>query len=357
MTKTRIFSIAMTRLVPLGLLFGAACGTAAPTSQQGPGGASTESTAPAADSLIAAADQWVADNAANDESMHLVARAFVNDRSEVMSFYEPAPGRVLVVSAGHPKDDGPSQLASLKGKSVEERWRVVAPGEPIPSALVDALGRQAAGVGKTSGLVEHPASAANTEATFEGTPSDDLTEKRLGTGYCDTQWRRDFPSNMTGNDTSFDTLSGSCAYGKFGNTSWTAPFIPGGYPNSWCATAVPYNGGTGCSCTARPAFGGIALDVQNHTSVRLRNEWENYANICPSLYKTQVVINSTGWAGNSTWYVNEDYWQAWEETGSVSCFFTTCTSTNDIGTFNLDAYTYQSFLPGYINQLWSFYGP
>src|SRR6516162_7524667 len=111
MIRTSVF---VARLIPLGLLFGVACGTAAPTSPEGAGSAKNETTSAEDNSLLAPGDQWVADNAMNDEPMHLVARAFVGDRTEVMSIYEPSPGRVLVVTAGHP--NGPSQLAQLGGK-------------------------------------------------------------------------------------------------------------------------------------------------------------------------------------------------------------------------------------------------
>src|SRR5579863_186017 len=66
-----------------------------------PGGAASEPTA-SAGAALSPAEDFVQRNAYADTHLHLLARAFLNSDTEVLSFYEPSPGIIIAVGAGRP---------------------------------------------------------------------------------------------------------------------------------------------------------------------------------------------------------------------------------------------------------------
>jgi hypothetical protein len=97
------------------------------------------------------------------------------------------------------------------------------------------------------------------------------------------------------------------------------------------------------------------MDHPNNVSVTARNEWENYVNVCPSYIDATLVVTASN--GKGTWNIPEDNYLAVEDTGTVSCFITSCTSTNDIGSFQATAYTNNYLVTGYLNYFIEAYGP
>jgi hypothetical protein len=155
-----------------------------------------------------------------DERLHLRTRVFLNDKTEVAEFYEPAPGQVLFSMAGRPSGAPSFTYRDVAGRSVREIWQLVSPDAALPTAL-QAVATVA--VGDASGTaIGHASNAAlddaskvalahssivdpSTAASGNGSavagaagPASNATRGEgvrplLTSGYCGTQWLRDFP--------------------------------------------------------------------------------------------------------------------------------------------------------------------
>lgn len=170
----------------------------------------------------------IAENALVDQQLHLVARKVVNNDTEVVEFYEPIPGQILVSTAGSPK--GPSQLHmdELRTKPIAESWAKLAPGEEMPSTLADAIKRQTeatyptleadraaqAAVERGETPASSPEEAQPVVASRIASGSDVVAQntvapKLANTGYCSSQFWVDF-GNVSGNAgvSSFDWTYG-----------------------------------------------------------------------------------------------------------------------------------------------------
>ncbi len=90
---------------------------------------------------LSIAERFVALNAQADTQMHLVARKYLNNDTEVAMFHEPIAGHIMFSAAGSPL--GPSVLSRslVEGKTASELWALVAPGEPFPATLAAAIER------------------------------------------------------------------------------------------------------------------------------------------------------------------------------------------------------------------------
>jgi hypothetical protein len=333
--------------VPSVLFALGACGNRA-TSQENATTAIAQSLAaatlpPSADAGAAPARLFVAQNADADTNLHLLARAFVNNDTEVMSFYEPQPGIIVTVASGRP--DGHTQLAPRAMQSATNIWNAVAPGQDVPTALLDAMKRKADGVGNAQ-LTFVPEDAGPSTASLFGPPPSALapTPKVLGTGYCDNRWTSDFnPQFLMGcfTETQPNEVPLGCNSRSSNPPLYDAPFG---------STAYPF--GAGCSCSGRTVQGFRFMDefnVQWQVSYS-NNNWENFVSACPSLDYVYITVNSSNW--NHTWFVNEDNYLWVEETGGVTCVVGFCTGTSDPAQFNVSA---QSF--GALNYLAEAYGP
>jgi hypothetical protein len=82
---------------------------------------------------IPAGRAFVASNGALDQALHLVARKYYNNDSEVLSLYEPTPGSFMVSAAGEPAG-GHSVLANPTSDVLSELWAQVADTRPEPLA-------------------------------------------------------------------------------------------------------------------------------------------------------------------------------------------------------------------------------
>jgi hypothetical protein len=213
--------------------------------------ANADGGAPAASMSVA--ERAVAQNATADKELHLVARKYLNDDTEVAEFYEPVPGQILFSATGSPK--GPSVLAGTlahaQEKTTAELWASVAPGEEMPRALTEALAR--AGTPPTSklaasqtGTAPHAATsgsapnvggaqtAATTGATFGGEPpaapvARFRPEGGTPPGYCTTQFWTDnktWPS-VYGPGTQIETNTYNYGWNNesFSNVTWASGFL------------------------------------------------------------------------------------------------------------------------------------
>jgi hypothetical protein len=79
----------------------------------------------------------VRENQAVEKEFHLLARVEVQP-NEIVEFYEPEPGVIVISGAGAPHSPSPLGERML---SPAQAWRLAAPGFDIPAALRDAIER------------------------------------------------------------------------------------------------------------------------------------------------------------------------------------------------------------------------
>jgi hypothetical protein len=289
-------------------------------------------------------------NADIDTKLNLVARKFFNNDTEVVSFYEPSAGHVIAIGAGHPT--GPAMLKPSRDPEV--LWGK----EAMPQPLVEALARQAAGVGLEHYAVSHQANAPESLASsvvpesVVPAPANEVKPLTPGTGYCDTQWFNDFPPNMTGTQTSYCQLTNPVSFPPAASNGAVPQFV--GAWNTSSNQARPYGGGCDCSCRNPVGFQEVHF---NPGGINDRNEWENFGNMCPVLGSASVTVTASN--ENFTFGVPEDFFSWVEDTGTVTCvnggFFATCASTNDIGNWSMIANS--NVQGGFVNFISDAYGP
>jgi hypothetical protein len=79
----------------------------------------------------------VSDNQAAEKELNLLARVEVRP-NEIIEFYEPAPGRIIISGAGTPQLLARFQAAA---RTPIQAWRLVAPDAEMPVALREAVER------------------------------------------------------------------------------------------------------------------------------------------------------------------------------------------------------------------------
>jgi hypothetical protein len=334
------------------------CGT--PSDGAGTPGETTQATG------MPGGVQFATENASLDEPLHLVARAYVNDQAEVLSLYEPYPGHIVAVGAGRPTGHAllsPAGLLGSQAHTGQGIWQAVAPGQPMPDALLQAMARQAAGVGNER-LVSTPNGAEESIASLEGVNATQSAQQGPGeasltarpgaiahdTSWCDTVWESDFnPSTMVG----------SCGRGGFMGTSDPTP-DGSNYPcfdsgeGNWYmpfgTQAEPYGDPDAdiCECTERTVQGYRAIDVSS-AGTNANKEWENFATACASNGPATLAVSGS-W--NASWTLGTNSFMWIEDVGTVTCFTNTCINTNDVPTFNVHAST--QFAVSYLAEA---YGP
>jgi hypothetical protein len=119
-------------------------------------------------------------NQAAEKDLNLVARVEVRP-DEILEFYEPAPGRLLISGAGAAKS---MSLPDKRSQSPADVWRRATAGAEMPAALREALDR----VGKRQRARSY--TTPKTPGKWGGgSPSRDFTR---AAGYCDdayyTEW-------------------------------------------------------------------------------------------------------------------------------------------------------------------------
>jgi hypothetical protein len=113
-------------------------------------------------------------NQAAEKELNLIARVEVQP-DEILEFYEPSPGFLLISSAGAPKSMTP--LDKRRG-SPADVWRRATAGAEMPATLREAIER----VGKHKRARTNQTPRKNPGKWGGGSPSRDFT--RSG-GYCD----------------------------------------------------------------------------------------------------------------------------------------------------------------------------
>ena len=79
----------------------------------------------------------VRENQEADKELNLLARVEVQP-NEIVEFYEPEPGSIMISGAGAPNSPSPLGERML---SPAQAWRLAAPGLDMPAALRDAIER------------------------------------------------------------------------------------------------------------------------------------------------------------------------------------------------------------------------
>jgi hypothetical protein len=258
----KTFIDTVSRLVVFGVVFSsAACGGGDAGGNAG-GTSGGELQSPA----ISSAEEGAAMNRKADEDLHLIARIQL-DESQVAEFYEPEPGSMLFSVAGHPPPGkAPPRREDFKGLSPAQVFRKIAPGQPVPDAILKSkagtleIEPSDAGSGTSSG--DPPPAAPGVNPTSGGL---DLgqSQSALTTGYCSSQFYSDFPCPS------------------------------GGYP--WCL---------------HNWWGGA---YANGTNVVY-----TYANLCPQINSASLHISTSSGHGG-VWSVAQDNYRWWSLFAGQSC--------------------------------------
>ena len=229
--------------------FGAAllAGCAAPS-----GSEPAAATAPMVDSLNQPLASITADivrkNAAMDEAMHLVARLEVQP-NELIEFYEPAPGVILLSGAGRPTTPMAMDPAVVDTDDYRALWRSLAHGADMPVALDEAITRReeriearirrAAELGATidpSAVRERVGGLSSPPERADSIQPPDETvggaTKAQAASWCNTSWFSNKPSGYSPYALGacpnqewkqcFDNVTGSCCFSHDDiETLWT----------------------------------------------------------------------------------------------------------------------------------------
>ncbi len=187
---------------------------------------------------LSVADKWVAANSQNDAGLHLVARKFLNNDSEVVSFYEPLAGHIMFFVAGSPLG-GHSVLNRdlIEGKTVPELWNLVAPGQAAPQPLAQAIANMRNAAPVTQGPF-----AETAQPTSAQSPAVQLTpEMLLSGGYClNGGFQHDWGTFGSGAQDRNPGGSGENFLTGFHQQAYNGVTNEAGY--AACETGVPNNG-------------------------------------------------------------------------------------------------------------------
>ena len=121
----------------------------------GTGQSSAVDQAPAVDVTAVQARDITKANRQVDVDLNLITRVYVSE-FQVVEFYEPEPGTVLISTAGRPQRGTPSiQSKELKDLSPSEVFRKIAPGHPVPAVITRAEERSRSVAVATGATGEH----------------------------------------------------------------------------------------------------------------------------------------------------------------------------------------------------------
>ena len=95
--------------------------------------------------------------------------------NEIVEFYEPSPGRILISGAGAPVTPGLSRSAP---RNAAHEWQRIAPGMEMPAALRDAIQRA-----EQRQPVQRPKTTKARNRWSAGSSRGDFTRSA---GWCDT---------------------------------------------------------------------------------------------------------------------------------------------------------------------------
>jgi hypothetical protein len=129
---------------------------------------------------LSVAERFVALNAKVDEELHVVARKYLNNDTEVFTLYEPVAGHIGWSAAGSPIGHSVLKRDQLVGKTASELWAYVAPGEAVPEALTQAIERSKSPA-PVPDVAEPP---AGPEGPGLASPPPATGETLLSGGFC-----------------------------------------------------------------------------------------------------------------------------------------------------------------------------
>jgi hypothetical protein len=130
-------------------------------------------------------------NAQADLDLNLLVRIEVQP-NEMLEIYEPAPGRIVISTAGAPTGESLLPPHVTEGLSVEEIWDLAAGSAEMPGELRAAMARarermEAGGPAMQEGIELPEAPRAGALAT--ATPvAADLEPPSTSAGWCDTEY-------------------------------------------------------------------------------------------------------------------------------------------------------------------------
>jgi hypothetical protein len=238
-------------------------------------------------------------NTSADKQLNVISRVFLNGGSEVIEFYEPTPGHVLVSMAGGSLTSKPSfQADDLRGHSPLEVFAMVAPGERAPESLVAANERLSARTATPTweagdaGLIQEPSASPGALATQSSTGA--------GNGYGSSGWAP--PSTST---------PGYC------RNKWLSDFP------CQCPTGAGGAGAKYCWCLT---------DQSGQQSTWVTNGTRDEFNVCPLAGSVTLQVSGTN---SGAWTVPQDTYRWFFDSGLRNCGFlwlSTCGTLNETGT-------------------------
>jgi hypothetical protein len=202
----------------------------------------------------------VAANAESDQNLHLIARTFLDETSEVAEFYEPAPGRIVFSMAGSPSQGTSLTPRDVAGKSIDEVWQRVSHGAPMP----DALAKVAQASPTRMAIAKFAPGTGGSSPSTAPASSPSGHHRDLTNGYCGTQWLSDFSCPGSGHSYQW------CDYDQWGTD------------NAWV------NNGTDYYFNVCSEIGSVTLNMSgggiNGSWTVLQNTYRWYSGSDPSIY-------------------------------------------------------------------------
>lgn len=228
-------------------------------------------------------------NAATDRTMNLVARIEVQP-NEMVDFYEPEPGQVLISGAGAPEGPPIAEGMLTDNSDVTAYWSALTHDAPMPSELAAAVAQRSPRLVATEALpVDVQSEIPEQDLSYEGSASHDphggpARSAHLTADWCDSTYYSTFDPN----------------YGL-----WTNEFL--GDCDSWWDFTVCWNHVTGDGTA-------LADDYNHHAS-----------NVCPYrgdvTYKAYRNSNTVPWG---TWNVPQNSYRWTRHHPGCSCFLCDC---------------------------------
>jgi hypothetical protein len=227
---------------------------------------------PSNETTATVVEQIQAANPSVDQEQGLVDRLVVDNGNQMVEFFQPGPGQLIVSTSGRPTDKPVLSQAQAQTMKPSEIYAMLAPDKAIPAAIADAPSpaeaaeteetdaQKSPGQGGVNALATSPQGSPSPDKARARTPGESLNEfssiqSGLTSGYCGTQWFSDFNG-----------------YGC-GNTS--------GADYSWCLT-----------------------DWYGGASYWVNNGWASYYNLCPEYGSATLYVHGT--KGQSSWNVPQN---------------------------------------------------
>lgn len=243
--------------------------------------------------------QIVTENAAQDIAMNLVARLEVQP-NELVEFYEPSPGQIMVMGAGAPTAAPIGEQTADESADAGTIWSALTADAPMPEALVAALERADARQ-LTSHNTPRQRPLVTNQSEFSKDPNApkphaaDLNEAaHLTSDWCDSTY---YSTNVSG----YGGILGSCPTWDF-NVCWN--HVTG---NGWAshtdanlqrANVCPYRGTVTFAVSADESWVAQGSWTVGQNSYRWNRNFDSgcdefpYFNDCPTIRVD--ILNAAG---------------------------------------------------------------